>query len=280
MWKLPLPDDSERMNELSLALTYKNGDPKYILSEAEKDKIEGIYALYHQRKAVPCDELLGAEMSTDTKDALKSAYSEVQQAGRLSTLRSTIFLSAKKCPLCGIEATTDLDHYLPESKYKCLSIYARNLIPTCHKCNNKKRAGVTEDGIGFIHAYYFEEPNAVFFVAETEVKEGALLIDFKIKMVEGMTQNLFRSLNFQMEKINLNERLKLEANDFLGGLYISIDLIYQSSGSDGLRMFLKKSRDDYTKRYGLNHWKRALMDSLSDNQEFLNAGFIPALGTP
>lgn len=69
----------------------------------------------------------------------------------------------------------------------------------------------------------------------------------------------------------------MEANDFLGGLYTSLEETYNSAGQEGLRLFLKRTRDDYTRRYGLNHWRRALIDSLSDNVEFLDAGFITAL---
>lgn len=280
MWKITLPDDSDRRTEITTALTFKSGLAKYTLKEGELDVIDGLYTLYHEQKGLPCVELEGATISADTKLALKKAYLEVQDSGRLANLRSRLFLSAKKCPLCGIEATTDLDHYLPESKYECLAIYSRNLIPTCHKCNNKKRASVAVNGVGFLHLYYFEEPGGIFFIAETDIVNGALLINFHITQLEGMSQVIYDSLCFQIERINLNERLKAEVNDFLGSMYTSFEMAYESSGIEGLRILLKKTRDNYTTRFGRNHWKRALMDSLSDNQMFLDAGFKTALGTP
>ncbi|CAI1656500.1 Uncharacterised protein [Serratia quinivorans] len=280
MWTLTLPDDSNRKEEIITALTYKSGEAKYQLIEGELDIIDGIYDIYHENKGLPCESLKGDGLSEETKQALKDAYSEVQESGRLSDLRSRLFLSAKKCPLCGIGATTDLDHYLPESKYKCLAILSSNLIPTCHKCNNKKRTSVLQSDVGFLHVYYFEQPDEIFFTASTEINNGALSISFEIIKVGGMSQNIYDSLCFQINKIDLNKRLGTEANDFLGSMYTSFELTYESSGIDGLRVSLKKIRDDYTRRFGLNHWKRALMDSLSDNEEFLNAGFITALGTP
>ncbi|MFQ6255985.1 HNH endonuclease signature motif containing protein [Yersinia enterocolitica] len=280
MWKLTLPDDSNRREEITTALTYKNGISKYELTEGELDIIDDIYTLYHENRGMPCDELKGEGVSDATKQAMKDAYAEVQGSGRLSSLRSRLFLSAKKCPMCGIEATTDLDHYLPESKYKCLAIHSRNLIPTCHKCNNKKRAAVVEGGVGFLHLYYFDDPGYIFFTASTEIKNSALSIDFNIIKVGGMSQDVYESLCYHMRKIDLNDRLKTESNDFLGSMYTSFELTFHTSGIDGLRNLLKKTRDNYTSRYGLNHWKRALMDSLSDNQEFLNTGFKTALGTP
>lgn len=62
--------------------------------------------------------------------------------------------------------------------------------------------------------YYFDEPDGVFFVANTEMIDGALVIDFNINMIEGMTREVYDSLCFQNRVVNLNERLKMEANDF------------------------------------------------------------------
>ncbi|EHN8814398.1 MULTISPECIES: HNH endonuclease [Enterobacteriaceae] len=280
MWKLSLPDDNGRLDELSTALTYKNGSPKYTLLQGEQDELEQIYDFYHENRGLPHIFLEGERISAGTKDALKACYAEVQEKGRLSDLRARLFLNAKKCPLCGIEATTDLDHYLPESKYHCLSIYARNLIPTCHKCNNKKRTAVARDGVGFLHLYYFEEPTVVFFIANTVMNNSALSISFSIEQVPEFSQDVYDSLCFQIERINLNDRLVAEANDFLGSMFVSFEMTFDASGKEGLRALLKRTRDNYTQRFGLNHWKRALIDSLSMNEEFLNGGFKTALGTP
>lgn len=279
MWKLSLPDDNRRLDELSTALTYKNGSPKYTLLPGEQAEIEKIYDFYHENRGLPHKFLEGEMISDNTKAALKACYAEVQENGRLSDLRARLFLNAKKCPLCGIEATTDLDHYLPESKYHCLSIYSKNLIPTCHKCNNKKRTAVVINGVGFLHLYYFQEPEEVFFIAKTAMINSALTISFSIEHIAGFSQGIYDSLCFQMERINLNNRLVAEANDFLGGMFVPFEMTFNSSGKEGLRALLKSTRDNYTLRFGLNHWKRALIDSLSMNEEFLNGGFKTALGT-
>lgn len=280
MWKLSLPDDNERLDELSTALTYKNGLPKYTLLQGEQREIERIYDFYHANRGLPHIFLEGERISSVTKDALKACYAEVQENGRLSGLRARLFLSAKKCPLCGIEATTDLDHYLPESKYHCLAIFARNLIPTCHKCNNKKRTAIVRDGVGFLHLYYFEEPAEVFFIANTAMNNSALSISFSIEHIPFFSQDIYDSLCYQIERIDLNNRLVAEANDFLGSMFVSFEMTFDSSGKEGLRALLKRTRDNYTQRFGLNHWKRALIDSLSINEEFLDGGFKTALGTP
>ena len=102
MWKLSLPHDNGRLDELSTALTYKNGSPKYTLLPGELDEIEKIYDFYHANRGLPHIFLEGEKISVATKDALKACYSEVQENGRLSDLRSRLFLNSKKCPLCGM----------------------------------------------------------------------------------------------------------------------------------------------------------------------------------
>lgn len=278
MWTVNIPDDSQRNQELITALTYRNNTLKYQLSAEEINKINEIYDEYHASKGIHTERMLGADLSEETKNAIKAAYSEVQISGRLSLLRSTLFLSAIKCPLCGIEATTDLDHYLPESVYKALAIYSRNLVPTCHKCNNKKRAAVAINDIGFIHCYYAEIPNERFFIAETNIIENSLSIIFKVIQSPSMTLNMFKSLEYQINRIELNARLKAESNDFLGGLYTAMEITYESLGVIGMKSFLIKTHQDYIIRFGLNHWKTALLLGLHDSDVFCDGGFIAALG--
>ena len=43
-----------------------------------------------------------------------------------------------RCPLCGLNYVYDLDHYMPKSIYPQYAVHPQNLIPICHRCNNKK----------------------------------------------------------------------------------------------------------------------------------------------
>ncbi|CAD2074936.1 hypothetical protein JEOAER750_01068 [Jeotgalicoccus aerolatus] len=44
----------------------------------------------------------------------------------------------KRCPYCLHSDIDEIDHYLPKSKYPSLALTTENLVPACHKCNNKK----------------------------------------------------------------------------------------------------------------------------------------------
>lgn len=59
------------------------------------------------------------------------------------------------CPICGRQDATDLDHYIPRQILPEFSIHPFNLIPTCHRCNNKKGILWLESGNRLIfNAYY------------------------------------------------------------------------------------------------------------------------------
>lgn len=54
------------------------------------------------------------------------------------------------CPICGLRDATDLDHYIPRQLFPEFSIHPYNLIPICHKCNNKKtRIGANQINVLF-----------------------------------------------------------------------------------------------------------------------------------
>lgn len=51
-----------------------------------------------------------------------------------------------KCPLCGINDVTDIDHYMPRSVFPEYSVHPFNLIPICHECNKKGDIWLTDKG--------------------------------------------------------------------------------------------------------------------------------------
>ncbi|VEI46040.1 HNH endonuclease [Actinobacillus equuli] len=61
-----------------------------------------------------------------------------------------------KCPFCGgIGKPTQIDHFLPKSRYGHFSVLPENLIPVCKDCNTeyKKEFYPTEKNKQLIHPY-------------------------------------------------------------------------------------------------------------------------------
>lgn len=281
MWKLPLPEVETASDDLIRALTLMNDTPVYPITPQEQEEILQLYNSYDALLGQTDETLKAPLFSVALKDALHAAYSEVQEGRRLSSLRSRIKLAAARCPLCGIGPVTDLDHVLPRSKYKALSIYARNLVPACHTCNNKKR---TLDGSNpneqLVHSYFDDIPEEPFLVATASIVNGGLVVDFIIDQINGMSDAVYRRLSFQLQRLNLVARYNDEINTFLSSQETSIeDAFGEQEDAEGVRQFLLRSFTTHTRRFGRNDWRTALLESLSTCDEFCTGGFRRALGT-
>lgn len=276
MWTLLPPDGIDEQEIINTALTYKNGEPKYRLSNAEKKQIVNIYARYDQLEGKEHDDLKGFDvLSQESLQVMRDAYGEVQAQGRLSDYRSKLLLSAQRCPCCSITDADEVDHYLPRSVFGALSLYSKNLIPLCHQCNNKK--GTTRDAENnrFLHAYFESVPtDEMFFIAKTNIVDGALVVKFSIERTENLSMNAFLMMQFQMKKVRLNKRLKKEVNIFLMSYVNAIDTVYSiRDDARDVHDFLMKEVNTFTQRLGLNDWRTALLFSLSKNKCFCNGGF-------
>ncbi|UBO72804.1 HNH endonuclease [Aeromonas rivuli] len=276
MWTLTPPENINHLDIIVTALTYHNGDPKHALTIDEKNAIANICQQYDRLEGKEDDNLKGlATLSEDSRNAMHDAYGEVQKRGRLSDYRSKLLLLANRCPCCGISAADELDHYLPRSIFKPLSLYFNNLIPLCHTCNNTKRTHHSTADERFLHAYFESVPSDErFFVADTSIEYGALIVTFSAIKTPGLSVPTLTMINFQMGKVNLNERLKAEVNIFLASYSNSIEGIYEvRENADDVKEFMLKESTTHAKRFGLNDWRTALVYSLANNIKFCRGGF-------
>lgn len=273
MRKIDLPDNKTAIEELKTALTYKNGVAKYTLSKKEIVIINALYDKYDKLKGVADEDFKSINLVSDTNEAIYSAYNEVQEKNRLELLRSRILLSINRCPYCSISIADELDHHLPRSIYKAISVYSSNLIPLCHKCNNKKRT-VTGENIEerFTHVYFDDFPEFPLLIADVEFKNKSLTCKFEITKT-GITDLLYKQLDFQTKRIDLNKRLSREWNDYLTSFAVSLDIVYGDNNYNAVQdLFLKQSETN-KKEFGINDWRTALTFSLSNCYEFCNGGF-------
>lgn len=277
MRKIKSPDCKLALSELTTALTYKNNTPKYKLNSQEEKIISSIYTQYENTKGFPHDNFKSNALQHLTNNALHDAYSETQEGGRLYDLRSRILVSVTRCPFCGISEADELDHHLPRSIYKAIAIFPLNLIPLCHKCNNKKRT-VTGENIEerFTHVYFDNFPDFPLLKADVKLRNNALSVDFIIEK-NGISDLLFKQLNFQIEKINLNNRLKKECNIYLTSIGSIIENAFGENNAENLRDILISQSNENKKIFGLNDWRTAFLLSLSSCEDFYNGGFKEVL---
>lgn len=79
------------------------------------------------------------------------------------------------CPICGADSTSmDWDHYAPRSKYPELSLLYANLIPICHRCNDKKSDywPIATSDIDLYNAFYGTVPTQKMLDCTIEMTGG------------------------------------------------------------------------------------------------------------
>jgi len=276
MWKLPLPDNGPAIDELVTAVTPARGAPVVELTDEEKAAFLALYQLYDAYRGEPGPELEAKNISAITAQAVHDGYDATQVGSRLAHLRTRLQAGIFRCPFCGFAPVTSLDHHLPRSTYRALAVYARNLVPACGTCNQKKGAtvGGQDEHQRFINAYFADLPAERFFIARCVMVDGALVTQFEVVQTPGLSDHVFRRLTYQFQRLELNARLKGEVTDFLVSLETGLEGAYETpEGALAVSRFLARSATSQERANGLNHWKTALLHGLTGCIEFCDGGF-------
>lgn len=272
MWLLPAQELGDVDQALDTALTYVNGVAIYALSHAERAAIHAVYQLYDALAGQPHADLTPAILNT-ARSPLYAAYDQVQIGGRLAKLRERILASTNQCPYCGFGEPRDLDHYLPRSAFGELAIYPRNLIPSCSPCNNAKRTVVPglepASGPSLIHAYFQELPNVEFLRADVTFEEGTLQVQYRVDG-GGLDPVLTTKLQFQLDRLKLNDRYKGQINKFLSEQRAAM-LMFREIDAVLFGEYLMRCANSLGESFGRNDWRPALLRALAANSDFCSS---------
>lgn len=280
MWTLEMPPIDNVGAQLERALSRDRGTPPYSLTAAECAAIVARYKMYDVTGGRASPSLKNPTGTLALSDAIHDAYDQVQSGKRLEALREDLKSGARLCPYCSAPTITDLDHYLPRSLYKDFAIYPRNLVPSCHPCNNIKRTFDPEvDAERLIHPYFDKLPKVAFLMAHVEISSnGGLMVEFTVDMSSDPDQELLKRAHFQIEKFKLNERSRTTINVFLASFEASFELAFNPGGAYGVSKFLEMTAASHTRNFGLNDWRVALLSALATNKAFCAGGFQEVLG--
>ena len=273
MWTLKLPENVDAISNITTAFNYADGKPKFKINLNEIALVKEIYENYEKRNGVGHEELKGIKLGKELLNAFEESYNEVQKNGRLKGLRNRLMANARKCPSCEILPVNVLDHYLPQSLYKVLSIYSSNIIPYCQICNLRKLASSGADNNQrFIHAYYDVIPADVqFLFARVWVEGMGLQCNLIIHEVGGVNKKLRQRMEYQIKRVNLEERILDEIFDIL--IPMGLEDTYEAGGKIAVRELLYQNAKRMKNAYGLNSWKHAIIQAMSCNEEICDGGF-------
>lgn len=281
MWLMAPLEGEDVEAVLDAALTYADGTFVYDLSAVERAAILGVYDLYDAILGQPHADLTPAATAA-ARSFVEAGYAQVQIGGRLEKLRQRLLASAESCPYCGFGEVRDLDHYLPKADYGELAIYPKNLVPSCSPCNNAKRRIVPgaegTHGPGLIHPYFEPLADVDFLLADVIFAGAALEVTFRVDAAQ--VPAVAAKLQFQLERLKLNERYRKQINKFLSEQRTAV-MMFNDMDPALLREFLRLSAVNLGRSFGRNDWRPVLIRALSDNEDFCAApelylGALPA----
>lgn len=163
-----------------------------------------------------------------------------------------------KCPYCAVGQVNTLDHYMPKSKYKALSLCRLNLVPMCWACNRQK--GHDKPFDEFVHPYYTGlKPKTTFLKAEIQVMNGDLTFTFSFDKESLNNERLYAQLTSHWNNLKLDERLQKSVIDF-----IHSEVLSDSDEKEVFLASLEALLNKIQKGYGMNDWRTAVLSALLD----------------
>ncbi|MBY5836253.1 HNH endonuclease [Rhizobium leguminosarum] len=281
MRSLPRPnrDDVRAQLERALEIYERKGVQfGYAVSPEQLDSLIALYDAYDGAGGSPNDDLKGPLLGEDLKVAIHTSYRFTQAGGKLEPIRTSLMRDVEHCPICGITGPRELDHYLPQSAYRPLAIYVRNLVPLCHDCNQSKstqEAGQPENQ--FVHPYFEELPDVQFLRATVNLGNGALTIDYDIDPGADLPDILRARLSFQLERLKLNQRYQREINTYLTSHAVMLATTFEAGAGESVSTFLNRQANVERRAFHRNHWRPVLLSALADHEGFCNGGFQDVL---
>ena len=259
MWILEKPLLETAIQDIDNIISNSNG----VITEVDKIYINYLYRLYnHSNGSITLNDNNRCRYLVQNK--LYSMYDTLTYGGKnLYYIREELFKPVKNCPMCGFGEPSQLDHQMPRSVYKSLSLCRLNLVPTCSVCNNKKN---NKDYSRFVHPYYAQFPNGVIFlVVNIHIDERTHVTSWKYALeLNGLSQDLADKVKYQVSEINLLNRLQRESNNYLSDLFGGL----RFSSDTALKEFLRDKMNDSLSRYKINDWRSALLRALYNSSKF------------
>jgi len=175
------------------------------------------------------------------------------------------------CPYCGILSLNSTDHYLPKEDYSEYAVLAINLVPCCLECNSKKGTYWKVNNTRTIINFYLDEiPIQEFLVCDFRYENSVPVARYRLIHTPGISPESFNLLNCHFSRLNLLERFKEGSNDVITDTLDSILSFSKSYEPFSIKADLTNNYQKKIARYGLNHWRCALLKALYNSNEFID----------
>lgn len=176
------------------------------------------------------------------------------------------------CPLCSHRIVTNIDHYLPKTKYPRLSVVPINLVPSCSDCNKSKLAGYpTTPKEETLHPYYDDIENDLWLEA-TVNHSTPPTIQFSVTPHGEWDELLSDRVKFHFDSLELNTLYSAQAAVELALINFRLKNIHAAVGAAGVRTHLLEGAE--TRNHSnINSWQAAMYRAMANDNWFCNGGF-------
>jgi len=222
-------------------------------------------------------ELDEAPLTDLQKEAMQHAFlveTEPMRALRGDLLKRT---SVARCPFCGINESSTLDHYLPKEQYPEFAIFPKNLVPSCAACNTLKRGRILNEETNvrtFLHPCYDAIPDMTFLTVRAHMKGDALILSYHLTRPARMALRTFQHLRSHFNELDLADRYRRMGLEHLGGQYPAFRRAYgQRKNAERVAKKLIEGAEDFEEVSGPNYWLAKLYRAVASNNDFCDGGF-------
>lgn len=251
-------------------------EPRRGRMRAARARVLAAYRVYEDA-APEVGGLDEVPLTDPQKEAMRHAFTVETEP--MTTLRGNLLkrTTVARCPFCGINESSTLDHYLPKEQYPEFSVFPKNLVPSCAVCNTRKRDRILDDGTNvrmFLHPCYDVIPEMEFLTVRTRMEVGALILSYRLTRPNGMLLPTFQHLRSHFTELDLADRYRRMGLEHIGGQYPALRRAY-GSGQDAERVAEKlvEGAVDFEEVSGPNYWLAKLYRSLAANDDFCDGGF-------
>ncbi|HDT4319408.1 TPA: hypothetical protein QHN47_004460 [Klebsiella aerogenes] len=177
----------------------------------------------------------------------------------------------KKCPMCSESIVNAIDHHAPKQTYFAFSVFTKNLVPICTRCNEAKQNTMPNAlDKQFIHPYYDDFSKVTWFEMKF-INKNPIDVEFTCLPNNQYELKVQQKLQSHFKKLKLNELYSSNALVKLGDLkntftpyFVNKD--WSSVEEDIEYMFATVSRRP-------DSWEYALYKTLLSEQWYIEGGF-------
>ena len=256
----PLVNDAQILTEI---VDGKRGTRNTRLNNI-KNRVNGAYTDFTVN-SVYLGVMEPIELGKTQKKDMEHCYRS--KTTGLSNLKSAILdgLSAvdkELCPYCGIREPGEFDHYLPKSKFQEFSVFSKNLIWSCHKCNHRKREHfVLSDR--YLNTYYDVIPDEQFLFCRIGLPLENEGISFYLEKPDSIDERQYKDIGDHVQKLKLLGTYKQRASLTLSSWFKTWQKMLVRYGDveqlkTHITYSLEAEIDTDQEEYGLNHYKVVL----------------------